>query len=136
MYNGIILLYSRNQHIIVDPLYFSFFFLRVFWSFFLGLCLRQMEVSRLGVKSEPYLQATATATATWNPSCVYDYTVACGNAGSLTHWERPGIEPTSSWMIVGFINHWAKTGTPYTSVFLILKQIFLHMPFPSSLLFF
>ena len=24
------------------------------------------------------------------------------NAGSLTHWARPGIEPTSSWMIVRF----------------------------------
>ena len=25
------------------------------------------------------------------------YTEACGNAGPLTHWLRPGIEPTSSW---------------------------------------
>ena len=25
---------------------------------------------------------------------------------------RPGIEPSSSWMLVGFINHWATTGTP------------------------
>ena len=24
------------------------------------------------------------------------YTAACGNAGSLTHWVRPGIEPESS----------------------------------------
>ena len=25
------------------------------------------------------------------------------NAGSLTHWMRPGIDPTSSWTLVGFI---------------------------------
>ena len=26
------------------------------------------------------------------------------NAGSLTHWVRPGIEPMSSWMLVRFIS--------------------------------
>ena len=30
-------------------------------------------------------------------------TAAHGNAGSLTHWARPGIKPTSSWIRVGFI---------------------------------
>ena len=34
------------------------------------------------------------------------------NAGSLTHWVRPGIEPISSWILVGFINRGAPTGTP------------------------
>ena len=29
------------------------------------------------------------------------YTTAHGNAGSLTHWARPGIEPASSWFLVG-----------------------------------
>ena len=38
------------------------------------------------------------------------YTTAHGNAGSLTHWARPGIKP--SWFLVGFVNHWATTGTP------------------------
>ena len=27
------------------------------------------------------------------------------NAGSLTHSVRPGIQPTSSWILVGFINY-------------------------------
>ena len=27
-----------------------------------------------------------------------------GNAGSLTHWSRPGIEPTTSWSLVRFIS--------------------------------
>ena len=25
------------------------------------------------------------------------------NAGSLTHWVRPGIKPASSWILVGFL---------------------------------
>ena len=40
------------------------------------------------------------------------YTTAQGTAGSLSHWTRPGIEPASSWMLVGFVNYWATTGTP------------------------
>ena len=31
------------------------------------------------------------------------YTTAHGNAGSLTHGVRPEIEPTSSWIPVGFV---------------------------------
>ena len=30
------------------------------------------------------------------------YATAQGNAGSLTHWARPGIKPMSSWILVGF----------------------------------
>ena len=40
------------------------------------------------------------------------YTTAHGKAGSLTHWERPGIEPTSSWILVRFLTHWATMGVP------------------------
>ena len=32
------------------------------------------------------------------------YTTPHGNAGSPTHWVRPGIEPLSSWMLVGFLS--------------------------------
>ena len=31
------------------------------------------------------------------------YTSAHGNAGSLIHWVRPGMEPTSSWILVMFV---------------------------------
>ena len=31
------------------------------------------------------------------------YTTAQGNARYLTHWARPGIEPASSWILVGFV---------------------------------
>ena len=32
------------------------------------------------------------------------YTTAHCNAGSLTRWSRPGIEPTSSWIPVRFVS--------------------------------
>ena len=33
------------------------------------------------------------------------YTTAHGNAWSLTHWARPGIEPETSWFLVRFITN-------------------------------
>ena len=33
------------------------------------------------------------------------YTTAHGNAGYLTHWARPGIEPASSWILVRFFSN-------------------------------
>jgi len=53
---------------------------------------------------EPQQQWIRAASAT--------YTTAQGSTGSLTHWARAGIEPTTSWFLVGFVNHWAMTGTP------------------------
>ena len=32
------------------------------------------------------------------------YTTAHGNAGSLTHRARPGIEPVSSWILVRLVS--------------------------------
>ena len=45
---------------------------------------------------------------------------AHGNAGSLTHWARPGIESATSWFLVGFVNHCATTGTPSFSFFNVI----------------
>ena len=64
-----------------------------------------MEVLRLGVESELQVLATAIATATRDQSCFCNLHHTHGNAGSLTHWARPGIEPTSSWILVRFVNH-------------------------------
>ena len=40
------------------------------------------------------------------------YITAHSNAGSLTQWARPGMEPATSWFLVRFVNHCATTGTP------------------------
>ena len=50
----------------------SFFVLFRFFVF-LGPHLQHMEVPRLGVKSELWLPAYTTATATWDLSCICDH---------------------------------------------------------------
>ena len=67
------------------------------------------EVPRLGVQLELQLPAYTTATATGDPSHICN--LHNGNARCLTHWTRPGMEPTSSWILVGFVNTWTMTGT-------------------------
>ena len=61
-----------------------------------------MEVPRLGVEVE--LQLLATATAMQDPSCVCNL-----HHSSLQHQifnplSEPGIEPETSWLLVGFIS--------------------------------
>ena len=46
------------------------------------------------------------------------YTTACGNAGSLTHWARPGIEPASLWVLVRCVT----TEPQGNSLYLFLKK--------------
>ena len=80
--------------------HFYFYFIYLFFGLFvfLGPHPWHMEVPKLEVHSKLSLPT---------------YTTAHSNAGSLTHWARPGIEPTSSWMLVGFVNCWATVGTPW-----------------------
>ena len=61
-------------------------------------------VPRLGIKSELQLRACATATATWDLSYICDLHHSSGRCQirSLTHWVRPGIKPTSPWILVVF----------------------------------
>ena len=76
-----------------------------------------MEVPRPGVPSELQLLPTPQPQPLWIWATCATYTIAHGNAGSLTRWARPGIEPTSSWVLVGFVNHWATRGTPKNATF-------------------
>ena len=50
------------------------------------------------------------------------YTTAHSNTGSLTHRARPGIEPSTLWFLVGFVNHCATTGTPEYRSFVSLGR--------------
>ena len=50
------------------------------------------------------------------------YATALGNSRSLTHWVRPGIEPTSSWILVKFLTRWATMGSPRLNLDLPLSQ--------------
>ena len=82
-----------------------------FFGFF-GLHPWHMEVPRLGVQSELQLLAYITATAMPDPSCICDLHHSSQQCQILNHCARPGIEPASSWVLVGFVNHRAMKGTP------------------------
>ena len=91
-------LFSMKRH--------CFIYLFIYFVF-LGPHPWHMEVPRLGVESELQLLACTTATACGIRATSVTYTTAHGNAGSLTHWTRPGIKLTSSWILVGFLSHCA-----------------------------
>ena len=64
-----------------------------------------MAVPRLGVMLELQLPATGTATATWDRSHVCDLHHSSWQGWISTGYPvRPGIKPTSSWILVGFVS--------------------------------
>ena len=81
------------------------FYLVILFFCFLGPHLWHREVPRLGVKSKLQLpgyipqaqQCRIRATSV-------TYTTLHGDARSLTHWARPGIQPVTSWLLVGFVS--------------------------------
>ena len=88
-------IYSSSQFVYCSP--FAFFF-------FLGLHPRHMKIPRLSLiwscscwsmpqPQQQQYQILATSAT---------YTAAHSNPRSLTHWAGPGIEPASSWILVGF----------------------------------
>ena len=66
--------------------------------------------SQVGVKSELQLPA---------------YTTAHGNAGSPTHWARPGIEPASSWLPVRFISTVPQRELTHFLIFNLVVRFFV-----------
>ena len=53
------------------------------------------------------------------------YTTAHSNAGSLTHRARPGIKPTSSWVLVGslLLSHDRNSFVPFDSDLILSQQL-------------
>ena len=82
-----------------------------FCFFFFQLHLRHMEVPSLRVASKLRLPAYTTATASPDPSGVCDLHHSSWQRWILNPWARPGIEPTTSWFLVGFVDHWAMMWT-------------------------
>ena len=101
----------------IDPFFLSLFC-------FLGPPLWHMEVPRLGLNQRCSCQPTPQPQQhrIWTMSVFY--ITVHSNAVSLTHQARSGIEPASSWILVGFISHWAMMGIPYLrfSVFKIMSS--------------
>ena len=70
-----------------------------FFFFFLGLNLWQMKFLGWGSNQSCSSRPIPQPQQHWIRSLSATYTTACSDAGSLTHWARPGIKPTSSWTL-------------------------------------
>ena len=95
----------------------------LFFSFFKCPHLWHMEILRSGVKSELKLQPMPQPQKCQIQASSVTYTAACSITGSLTQWAILGIEPTSSWILVGFLTHWATAGTPEREKFWMPHQL-------------
>ena len=102
----------KNPLLDIHPDRNFFFLFFLFFCLFLGLHPQQYG----GSQARGLIGAVATClpqshSNSGSKPCLWP-TPAHGNAISLTHWERPGIEPTTSWFLVRFINHCTTMGTP------------------------
>ena len=80
-------------------------FFSVFCLLFLGPHPGHMDVPGLVVKSELQLVAYAYSYSNGRIGAEsVTHTTGHGNTRSLTHRARPGIEPTTSWMLVRFVS--------------------------------
>ena len=99
--------------------YFSAF-LRLIWfqlsffALFLGMHMRHKEVHRLGVTWSCSCMATLQPQQHGIPATSVIYTTGQGNTGSLIHCKRPGIQPTSSWILGRFITAEPQREIPYS----------------------
>ena len=84
------------------PFFFKKIFIYLFIYFHSCICGIWKFLARSQVR--PAAEAYATATAISDPSRICNYATACGNNESLTHWERPEIEPTSSRTLCQVLN--------------------------------
>ena len=59
-------------------------------------------------------------------------------AGSLTHWVRPGIEPASSWILVGFVSTVPQQKLPkhpYSHICIFSSIVFLRLKYMKKIQF-
>ena len=98
----------------------SFFF---FFSF-LGYTCGIQKFPGQGLDWSYSCQPTPRPQQCWIQAASMTYTTAHGNARSLTHWMRQGIEPASSWIPVRFLTWWATTETQ--EIFLLVHFLNLN----------
>ena len=91
-------------HILSDFKIVIVYIQRTFFCFFFQLYPQQMEVPRSGVELELLLRPLPQAKQHWIWVASLTYTVAGCSTESLTHRERPGIEPSSSQTLCCVLN--------------------------------
>ena len=88
-----------------------------------------MKVSRLGFKLEllccqPTPQPQQLGI--WAASATYS--IAQGSAGSLTHWVRPDMGPTSSRILVGLVTAEPQQKLPYSIFWWWISKFLMSVP--------
>ena len=89
---------------------FCFWFLFFFFFFISFLLFRAAPIAYGGSQARGLIRAVAAGLHHSQPlqrqiqATSATYTTAHINAGSLTHWGRPGMEPATSWFLVGLIS--------------------------------
>ena len=108
-------LYNLNYSLVKNQIEFSvsvvfilstFLLLFVCLFYFLGTYLGHMEILRLGVQSELQLPAASlchSPTAIWDLSHFCDLHHSSWQCQITNPLSKPGIEPASSWLLVGFV---------------------------------
>ena len=102
--------------------YVSLFYLSIYLSIYLFILLfRASSVVYGSCQARGWIAATPAGLhhshSNGSSEPCLTYTTAHGNAGSPTHWARPGIKPASSWILVQFIFCCAAIGTPFCFFF-------------------
>ena len=90
------------------------YLIMVFFFLFLWLHLWHMEFSKPGIKSELQLAPTPQTWLHRIQSTCATCATACSNTRSLTHWTKPGIEPSSSqrqYEVLNLLSHYRNSLT-------------------------
>ena len=94
------------------------YFYSALFFFFFFFCLFRASLAAYGhSQARGRIGATEQSEQCRIRAMSLTYTTTHSNTGPLTHWARPGIQPTNSWILVRFINCWATKGTPILSTF-------------------
>ena len=114
--------------------FFSFFFFAATPAAFVSSQARVKSELQLRSMPQPWQHQIWVAFAT--------YTTACGNARSLTHWARPGIEPAalrSLSMVLNSLSHNLISAHILSILYQFLEYIFIWIqlqlyppPYPSN----
>ena len=120
-------IYPNNHRI--EMFYFTVSGIFLFF-YFLGPHLQHMEGTRLGVELELQLPVYTTATATPDPSCICELHHSSRQCQILsqTHWARPGTEPTSSWVLGGFISATPQREFQVSGILSVELDMFNYLP--------
>ena len=92
----------------------------------------QGDESELQLRRMPQPQLQQWGIWTASATC----TTACKNAGSLTHWASPGIEPASSWTLCLFLNLLSHKGNSSFCFSIMFFQHFSLMLYAQLYLFY